>query len=195
MSTGADRPLPANFLTNFPSSDHIGRLPTDEFSTDVTRNRSRVDTTSAFVSSSPSRHQHHLFHPPSSQHEHQHQQPSMPLHSYNIYDSITSTDNNNTLASSDNHLDPSSLAATAFLPQEATSGSRDDLWSARLSSGIDLVHPRSSPTATQSHISLTISPSSTPLQSNLSTKHSNSTSPQALSPPRQTLPLAVMTAR
>lgn len=193
-ASDADRLKPENFLTNFPSSDQIGRLLTDEHSTDVTRNRSRADTTSALGSSS---HQHHLLNYSSSHYGHQ--QPTFSPHSFNIYNSNSSSSNNNITnqaseLTSDNHSGRLGVTAsdlTYNAPTFIPSGDRDGARTARLNSGIDLDPSQASPPSTRTHH---ISPSSTPLQSNLSNKHSSSnTPPTAPSPPCQLLPQAATT--
>ena len=153
----------------FPGSDNFGRLPTVDDSTnystsnsavapnttgsDVTRNRSRADTTSAFgYSSSPSSsrlHQHEnqlLFsqHPSEQQQQQQQQQhndnQSQQQQPFTI--NTHSTNPLTQLASSDLHLDPSSLIPSSFLLDNTSqldgasfspSGSRDALWNSHTS--------------------------------------------------------------
>ena len=146
----------------FPGSDNFGRLPTVDDSinystrnsagahyttvSDVTRNRSRADTTSAFDSSSSVPRPHHenqlLFsqHPSEQQFHNDNQSQQQHPFTSNTY----STDPISQLESSDLHLDPSSLIPSSFRLDDSNSsrlegspfsppGNREALWNSHSS--------------------------------------------------------------
>jgi hypothetical protein len=119
VNADADRPLPANFLSNFPSSVNFGMLPTD--ATEVTQStvRSCADTTSAFLLPN------------------HHNEDNKTGLSYSCNTTIC-TPNTTTATPSDYHLDLSSLITSAKHNQTSllTSGTPDAGVEARMNSGI-----------------------------------------------------------